>query len=45
MFELFRHYPWVLPTHQYETNTSLLDALSLSVLAPVEAKVGELRGQ
>jgi uncharacterized protein YjbI with pentapeptide repeats len=45
LFEFFRHYPWVLPTYQYETPASLLDALSVNVIAPAEAKVAELRGQ
>ena len=45
LFEFFRHFPWVLPTYQYETTDRLLDALSLHVITPAEAKVAELRGQ
>ena len=35
---------WVLPVYEYRTETTLIRALPRKVLAPVEAKVDELRG-
>jgi uncharacterized protein YjbI with pentapeptide repeats len=35
---------WVLPVYEYTTETALIRDLSRKVLAPVEAKVDELRG-
>jgi hypothetical protein len=44
MFEHFRRYPWVLPIHVYGSPEQLITEISKDVLAPVEAKVLELRG-
>lgn len=43
MFEHWQRYPWVLPIHEYETQAQLIADLSAKVIAPVEAKVNELR--
>jgi hypothetical protein len=43
MFEHFRRYPWVLPTHVYASPKRLIIDLRERVIAPAEAKVRELR--
>jgi hypothetical protein len=41
--DLRRRYHWVLPTHKYERNETLITELRGKVIAPAEAKVTELR--
>jgi hypothetical protein len=43
MFEHFKKYPWVLHIHCYKDVNDLVRSLSSEVIAPVEAKVKELR--
>jgi hypothetical protein len=44
MFDFFRNFPWMLEPYRYPDPAALLDALTDSVILPVEAKVQELRG-
>jgi hypothetical protein len=43
MFDFYRHFPWFLPVHRYDTPAQLLSELSNRVIEPSEAKVLELR--
>ena len=43
MFHFYRHFPWFLPVHRYDTPVQLLSELSERVIEPSEAKVRELR--
>jgi hypothetical protein len=43
MFDFFRHYPWFLPVHRYDTPAQLLSELSDRVIKPSEAKALEFR--
>ncbi len=43
MFEHFKKYPWVLHIHCYKDSYDLMRALSSEIIAPVEAKVKEIR--
>ncbi|HEX6011113.1 MAG TPA: hypothetical protein VFY87_04760 [Geminicoccaceae bacterium] len=43
MFEHFRRYPWVLPTHVFASPERLITELGDRIIAPAEAKVRELR--
>lgn len=43
MFQDFRSYQWLLPTHEYETEAQLIAELGEKVIVPAEAKVNELR--
>jgi hypothetical protein len=43
MFDFYRHIPWFLPRHRYDTPAQLLTELSDRVIKPSEAKVLELR--
>jgi hypothetical protein len=43
MFDFFRHFPWFLPVHRYDTPAQLLRDLGDRVIRPAEAKVLELR--
>ena len=43
MFEHFRRYPWVLPTHDYASSEQLIAELSERVIGTAEAKAKELR--
>jgi hypothetical protein len=42
-FDFYRHFPWFLPVHRYDTPAQLLTELSDRVIAPSEAKVLEFR--
>lgn len=42
MFEHFTRYPWVLPVYCYTDQTSLLEILQESIIAPAEQKAQEL---
>jgi hypothetical protein len=42
MFEHFKRYPWVLPVYEYDALDGLLASLEERVIAPAEAKAGEL---
>jgi hypothetical protein len=42
MFDFYRHYPWFLPVHRYDTPAQLLSELSDRVI-PSEAKILEFR--
>lgn len=39
MFEHFRRYPWVLPTHEYEDQAELIANIGKTVISPPETKV------
>jgi hypothetical protein len=41
MFDFYRHFPWFLPAHRYDTPAQLLSQLSERVIAPSEAKASE----
>ena len=43
MFEHYLRYPWVLPTHLYDSTEDLILSLPVKILIPVEAKVEEVR--
>jgi hypothetical protein len=43
MFDFYRHIPWFLPVHRYDTPAQLLSELSDRVIEPSGAKVRELR--
>ena len=43
MFEHFRRYPWVLPTHVYASPERLIADLGERVIGPAEIKAHELR--
>jgi hypothetical protein len=43
MFEHFRRYPWMLPTHVYASPERLITDLGERVIGPAEAKAMELR--
>ena len=43
MFDFYRHFPWFLPVHRYNTPAQLLSELSERVIEPSEAKVLEFR--
>jgi hypothetical protein len=43
MFEHFRRYPWVLPTHVYASPERLIAELGERVIGPADAKADELR--
>ena len=43
MFDFYRHFPWFLPVHRYDTPAQLLTELSERVIEPSEAKVLEFR--
>ena len=43
MSDYYRHFPWFLPVHRYDTPAQLLTELSDRVIKPSEAKVEELR--
>jgi hypothetical protein len=45
MFDFYRHSPWFLPVHRYDTPAQLLTELSDRVIEPSEAKVLELRSR
>ena len=42
MFEDFRDYPWVLPTHRYTNLNNLLASLQRNVIDPAEQKAKQL---
>ena len=42
MFDSIRRYPWVLDTHRYKDQKTLLEELGEVVIAPAEAKAKEL---
>jgi hypothetical protein len=44
MFDFYRHFPWFLPVHPYDTQEQLLTDLVDRVIRPAEDKVVELRG-
>jgi uncharacterized protein YjbI with pentapeptide repeats len=43
MFDFYRHFPWFLPVHRYETPVQLLNELSDRVIKPSETKALEFR--
>ena len=43
MFDFYRHFPWFLPVHRYDTTAQLLSELSDRVIKPSETKVSEFR--
>jgi uncharacterized protein YjbI with pentapeptide repeats len=43
MFEHFKRYPWVLPTHVYESSDELITDLREKVILPAESKAKGLR--
>ena len=43
MFDFYRHFPWFLPVHRYDTPAQLLAELSDRVIKPSEAKALEFR--
>ena len=43
MFDFYRHFPWFLPVHRYDTPAQLLSELNERVIARLEAKVLEFR--
>ena len=43
MFDFYRHFPWFLPVHRYDTPEQLLSELSDRVIKPSEAKALEFR--
>ena len=43
MFDFYRHFPWFLPVHRYDTPAQLLSELSDRVIEPSEAKALEFR--
>jgi uncharacterized protein YjbI with pentapeptide repeats len=43
MFDFYRHFPWFLPAHRYDTPAQLLVELSERVIEPSEAKALEFR--
>ena len=43
VFDFYRHFPWFLPVHRYDTPARLLSELSDRVIEPSEAKALELR--
>jgi len=44
LFDYYRHFPWFLPVHRYDTPAQLLTELSDRVIKPSEDKVLEIRG-
>jgi len=45
MFDHFKHYPWVLPVHEYVSPEELLQDIIPAIIVPAEQKLAELRGK
>jgi len=43
VFDFYRHFPWFLPVHRYDTPAQLLAELGNRVIEPSEAKALEFR--
>ncbi len=43
MFERFRHYPWVLPLYEYESQEQLIEVLREKVIGAAEQEAKELQ--
>jgi Pentapeptide repeats (8 copies) len=43
MFDFYRHFPWFLKVHRYDSQTQLLTDLGEQVIGPAERKVEDLR--